>query len=143
MIQTVHIINGPNLNFLGKRETDIYGNQTMESILEELKKHFFSLNIVYYQSNHEGEIIDYIQKNFDIFEGIVINPGAFSHYSIAILDALKPLKCPVIEVHLSNIHQRETFRNHSITAQASKGVITGLGKYSYFLAIQYLIYQNG
>lgn len=139
MLQTIHIINGPNLNFLGIREPEIYGSETFESILKELRLQFPAIEFHYFQSNHEGELIDYLQKNYADFQAIVINPGALSHYSIALLDALKYMKCPVIEVHLSNIYQREEFRKHNITAQASKGVITGFGKYSYFLAIQYLL----
>jgi 3-dehydroquinate dehydratase-2 len=140
MIETVHIINGPNLNFTGKREHQIYGTENMESIIKQLKTQFPMVQIHYFQSNHEGEIIDYLQENYEHFQGIIINPGALTHYSIALLDALKSINCPVIEVHLSNIYQREDFRRISVTAPAAKGVITGFGKYSYFLALQYLLY---
>ncbi len=139
MTRNIHIINGPNLNFLGIREPEIYGYETFEDILHELKTQFSKTQFHYFQSNHEGELIDYLQKNHKIFEGIIINPGALSHYSIALLDAIKYMKCPIIEVHLSNIYQREDFRKNSITAQGAKGVITGFGKYSYFLAVQYLL----
>ncbi len=139
MINNIHIINGPNLNFLGIREPEIYGYETFDDIFNELQAQFPNIQFHYFQSNHEGEIIDYLQNNYSNFEGIIINPGALSHYGMALLDALKYMKCPIIEVHLSNIYQREDFRKSSITAQGAKGVITGFGKYSYFLAIQYLL----
>lgn len=139
MPSTIHIINGPNLNFLGIREPQIYGQESFESIFFELQNAFPQIQFYYFQSNYEGTIIDYLQKNYDIFEAIIINPGALSHYSIALLDALKYMKCPIIEVHLSNIYQREDFRKKSLTAQAAKGVISGLGKYSYWLAVNYFL----
>ncbi len=142
MIKTIHIINGPNLNFLGRREPGIYGYDTLETILNELQLNFPSVCFHHFQSNYEGAIIDFLQTHYETIQALIINPGALAHYSIALLDALKAMKCPIIEVHLSNIYQRETFRELSITAKAAKGVITGLGKYSYFLAVNYLLKLN-
>ncbi len=142
MIKTIHIVNGPNLNFLGNREPEIYGYDTLDSILIELNHVFPQINFFHFQSNHEGEIIDYLQKNYGVIEALIINPGALTHYGIALLDTLKYMKCPIVEVHLSNIYQREEFRKHSVTASAAKGIISGFGKYSYFLAVNYLLYQN-
>ena len=135
------IINGPNLNLLGKREPEIYGSETFESYLEILLKEFPRQEIKYFQSNSEGEIIDAIHKaGFDPrCKGIVINPGAYSHYSIAIADAYASITVPVVEVHVSNIHARETYRHHSVTAGKARGVITGLGLYGYKAALESLI----
>lgn len=141
-MKPIHIVNGPNLNFLGIREPHIYGNETFEEIFQALQAQFPQISFHYFQSNHEGEIIDYLQKYYNQMQGLIINPGALSHYSIALLDALKCVQCPIIEVHLSNIYQREEFRKNSITAQGAQGVITGLGKYSYFLAAQYFLLES-
>lgn len=130
------IINGPNLNMLGKREEIFYGRETFEDILKYLRNSFPKFELDYFQSNSEGEIIDKLQ-DLDEFNGLIINPGGFSHYSIAILDALKIIEIPCIEVHLSNIQAREDFRKHSLTAQACTGVISGLGKEAYRLAIEW------
>ena len=130
------IINGPNLNMLGKREEIFYGRETFENILEYLRNAFPKFELDYFQSNSEGKIIDKLQ-DLDEYNGLIINPGAFSHYSIAILDALKILEIPCIEVHLSNIQAREDYRKISITAQACSGVISGMGKESYRLAIEW------
>lgn len=127
------IVNGPNLNLLGTREPEIYGNVSMESLLENLKEEFSSHEISYFQSNHEGCIIDKIQENN--FDALVINPGAFTHYSYAIADALKNLKKPKIEVHISNIYQREEFRQKSVTAAYTNAVLSGFGTKGYRLAI--------
>lgn len=127
------IVNGPNLNLLGTREPEIYGNVSMESLLENLKEEFSSHEISYFQSNHEGGIIDKIQENN--FDALVINPGAFTHYSYAIADALKNLKKPKIEVHISNIYQREEFRQKSVTAAYTNAVLSGFGTKGYRLAI--------
>jgi 3-dehydroquinate dehydratase-2 len=132
------IINGPNLNKLGTREVDIYGNQNFESYLEDLQKEFSQISITYFQSNHEGEIIDRLHDS-DTFSGIVMNPAGLSHTSIAIADAIAAIETPVIEVHISNVYSRESFRQKLITAMSCKGIITGLGLDGYRLAIQNLI----
>lgn len=131
------IVHGPNLNLLGTREPEIYGNLNLEQInnmlYQEAKKYDIELEII--QSNCEGEIIDTIHKNRDS-AGIVLNPAAFTHYSIAILDAIKGVKVPVVEVHLSNTHQREEFREKSVTAKGCIGQITGFGAFSYILGLK-------
>lgn len=127
------IVNGPNLNLLGTREPEIYGSVSMENVLDNLKNEFKNHEIQYYQSNHEGEIIDRLQQ--DDFEALIINPGAFTHYSYAIADALKNIKTPKIEVHISNIYQREAFRQKSVTAAYTDSVLSGLGTDGYRLAI--------
>lgn len=127
------IVNGPNLNLLGTREPEIYGSVSMENVLDNLKNEFKNHEIQYYQSNHEGEIIDRLQQND--FEALIINPGAFTHYSYAIADALKNIKTPKIEVHISNIYQREAFRQKSVTAAYTDSVLSGLGTDGYRLAI--------
>lgn len=132
------IINGPNLNFVGKREPEIYGSENFEDSLAEWKELFPQIEIHYFQSNHEGAIIDRIQQLFsEDFQGLIINGGAFSHYSYAILDALRILKIPIIEVHLSNIFKREAFRHHSVLSAACEGMISGFGMKSYVLALEY------
>lgn len=135
------VINGPNLNLLGTREKNIYGNLSYEGLCSDLVKFGKSLDIEVstYQSNIEGEIINAIHKAyFDGLDGIVINPGAYTHYSIAIMDALKGITVPAVEVHISNIHQREEFRHISYPAKACIGQICGLGTDGYKLAIRYL-----
>jgi len=133
------IINGPNLNLLGKREPSIYGNMSFEDYFSQLQRDFEEYQLSYYQSNHEGDIIDKIHEvGFD-FDGIVINAGAYTHTSIAIHDAIKAVKTPVIEVHISNIHTREEFRHKSMIAPACRGSIIGLGMESYRLAVDYLL----
>jgi 3-dehydroquinate dehydratase-2 len=132
------IINGPNLNLLGTRETSIYGDISMENYLNFLNEKFPKHEILYYQSNIEGEIIDKIQK--DDFDALIINPGAFTHYSYAIADCLKNIGKPKIEVHISNIHAREEFRNKSVTAANTNGILSGFGLSGYLLAIKSLDY---
>jgi 3-dehydroquinate dehydratase-2 len=127
------IINGPNLNLLGTREPEIYGNISMEDYLEKLKPEFPSYQLNYYQSNIEGEIINRLQK--DDFDAMVINPGAFTHYSYAIADCLKNIQKKKIEVHISNIYKREEFRQKSVTAANSDAVLSGFGMDGYRLAI--------
>jgi 3-dehydroquinate dehydratase-2 len=134
----IQIINGPNLNLLGIREPDIYGNCTFENYLQGLKAQFPELEIAYYQSNGEGEIINKMHETGFSVDGIVLNAGAYTHTSLAIHDAIKSVKSPVIEVHLSNVHSRESFRHHSLIAGACKGVIAGFGMDSYRLAIEAL-----
>lgn len=129
----VLIINGPNLNLLGTREPEIYGKISMETYLENLKSEFVSHELHYYQSNIEGEIINRLQK--DDFDAVVINPGAFTHYSYAIADCLKNIRKPKVEVHISNIYKREEFRQKSVTAANTDAVLSGFGMDGYRLAI--------
>ena len=133
------IINGPNLNLLGKREPKIYGAQSFDDYFRILKREFRAVQLDYFQSNSEGELIDKIQEAGFDFTGIVFNPGAYTHTSIALMDAIAAIPVPVIEVHLSNIQAREPYRSHSYTAKKAKGIISGLGLEGYRLAIQYLI----
>ncbi len=134
-MKKITIINGVNLNLLGTREPDIYGKQTFESYLTELKRKYPQVALDYFQSNSEAEIIDKIhEKGFDT-DGIIINAGAYTHTSIAIADAIKSVSVPVVEVHISNVHQRETFRHHSYLSAVCKGVILGFGLQSYELAL--------
>ena len=132
----IQIINGPNLNLLGVREPKIYGSRSFENFLHDLVNSFPDIKISYFQSNTEGEIINKIQKTGFSFDGIILNAGAYTHTSIAIHDAIKSISTPVIEVHLSNIHARESFRNHSMLAGVCKGVIAGFGMNSYRLALE-------
>ena len=133
------IINGPNLNLLGKREPDIYGDSSFETFLPKLRKRFPQVEIEYYQSNVEGCLIDKMQQTgFDI-DGIVLNAGAYTHTSVALHDCIKAITCPVIEVHISNVHQREEFRHKSLLSSVCKGVICGFGLDSYRLAVEALI----
>ena len=127
------IINGPNLNLLGAREPEIYGNTSMQDVLEQLKTQFSEHELMYYQSNYEGGIIDRIQN--EDYDALVINPGAFTHYSFAIADALKNVKKRKIEVHISNIYQREEFRQKSVTAAYTNAVLSGFGIDGYRLAV--------
>lgn len=135
----IQIINGPNLNLLGVREKSIYGNTDFESYLNELKAHFKHIDIAYFQSNVEGEIINKIHEIGFTFDGIVLNAGAYTHTSIAIADAIAAVKTPVIEVHISNVYKREEFRHHSMLAANCKGVIAGFGMHSYRLGIESLL----
>lgn len=131
----IAIINGPNLNLLGKREPEIYGNQTFEQFFNDLQKKYPQVELTYFQSNVEGEIINKIHEiGFD-FDGIILNAGAYTHTSIAIADAIKSVKTPVIEVHISNTFARETFRHHSYVSPVAKGVVLGFGMKSYELAL--------
>ena len=135
------VINGPNLNLLGQREPGVYGRDSYEALIQRINASAASMNVEVeiFQSNHEGEIIDKIQVARGSFDGIVINPGAFTHYSYAILDALKAVDLPAVEVHISNIHQREEFRHRSVTAAGCDGQICGLGHFGYVAAMGYLI----
>ena len=135
----IAIINGPNLNLLGKREPGIYGSTGFEDFLETLKKDFPQVQFEYFQSNVEGELVNAIQKfGFD-FDGIVLNPAAYTHTSVAIGDAIAAIKAPVIEVHISNVHAREDFRKISHVSAKCAGTISGLGLHGYKLAVDYLL----
>ncbi|MCD8301431.1 MAG: type II 3-dehydroquinate dehydratase [Prevotellaceae bacterium] len=136
----IQIINGPNLNLLGKREPGIYGSGTFEEFLEWLRKRYPAEEILYYQSNSEGELIDKIHEvGFGAAGGIVLNAGAYTHTSVALLDALKAVETPAIEVHISNVHKREDFRHKSMISAACMGVICGFGLDSYRLAVEALL----
>ena len=138
----IAIINGPNLNLLRKRQPGIYGNQSFDEFFEELKASYPQVSFNYYQSNVEGELINELQRvGFD-FDGIVLNPGGYTHTSVAIGDAIAAIKTPVIEVHISNVHAREDFRKLSHVSGKSAGSIIGLGMKGYVLAVEYLISQN-
>lgn len=130
------IINGPNLNLLGKREPEIYGNLNFEDFFEQLKQEFPTEELDYYQSNIEGELIDAIQKAGFDYDGIILNAAAYTHTSVGIGDAIKAIETPVIEVHISNTFSREEFRHHSYISPHAKGVILGFGLQSYKLAIE-------
>ncbi|WP_214070305.1 type II 3-dehydroquinate dehydratase [Mucilaginibacter sp. dw_454] len=134
----IQIINGPNLNLLGVREKSIYGDASFESYLETLKTRYPELNIAYYQSNVEGEIINKLHEIGFSFDGVVLNAGAYTHTSVAIADAIAAINTPVVEVHISNVYKREEFRHHSMLAASCKGVIAGFGMDSYRLAIESL-----
>lgn len=129
------ILNGPNLNLLGKREPDIYGKHTFEEYFESLKMKYSEIELLYFQSNLEGELINKIHEVGFFYDGIIFNAGAYSHTSIALADAISAVTTPVIEVHISNTYKRETFRHKSFISAVSKGVIVGFGLQSYELAL--------
>lgn len=133
------LLNGPNLNLLGVREPEIYGRQTFEEFFDSLKALYPAAALHYFQSNHEGAIIDKLHEVGFHFDGIILNAGAFTHTSIAIADAIGAIRTPVIEVHISNIHARESFRHHSWMASKCVGSIIGLGLSGYRLAIEYFL----
>ena len=138
----IAIINGPNLNLLGKRETDIYGNMPFEKFMEGLVRKYPDHQITYFQSNIEGELINEIQRvGFD-HDGIVLNPGGYTHTSVAIGDAVAAIKVPVVEVHISNVHAREEFRHKSYVSAKAVGSILGLGLKGYELAVEYLVKRD-
>ena len=139
-MKRIQIINGPNLNLLGKREPTVYGNQTFESFYLELKSQFQDVELEYFQSNTEGAIIDKLHEVGFGFDGIVLNAGAYTHTSIAIADAIRSLPTPVIEVHISNVFKRESFRHHSYLSEVCKGCIVGFGMDSYRLAINAILH---
>lgn len=136
-MKKILILNGPNLNLLGKREPGVYGNQSFENYFETLKNTFPEIELHYFQSNHEGAMIDKIHEVGFSFDGIVINAGGYTHTSIALADALSAVTTPAVEVHISNIHARETFRHHSYLTARCKGMICGLGLRGYELAVRY------
>lgn len=134
------IVNGPNLNMLGRREPGIYGKSSFDDYLPQLQSRYPDVDISYYQSNIEGELINKMQEaGFGQCDGIVLNAGAYTHTSVALQDCIRSLQCPVIEVHISNVHQREEFRHHSMISCACRGVICGFGLDSYRLAIEAML----
>lgn len=135
----IAIINGPNLNLLGKREPEVYGSLTFEQYLEELKAAFPAVEFTYYQSNVEGEIVNYLHEAGFTFDGILLNAGAYTHTSVAIRDAIAGIKTPVVEIHISNIYAREEFRHTSLTAAKAVGVICGLGMKGYALGVRFFL----
>lgn len=140
MSKSVVVVNGPNLNLLGKREPEIYGTRTLADLndIVKTKAHSLGFEVNWLQSNDEGEIIDFIQRHSPNSVGVILNPGALSHYSLALYDCLVAIAVPVVEVHISNLHAREEFRSRSVTARAARGVITGLGFAGYEFALEYL-----
>ena len=138
----VLVINGPNINLLGTRKPEVYGVLSLEEINKYIENYFKNTKINFFQSNHEGEIIDALHDAQLNYEGVVINAGAFTHYSYAIRDAIEAISIPVIEVHLSNVASREEFRKTSVIAPVCGGSISGFGKYSYVLAIRALVHRS-
>ena len=140
MSNRVVVVNGPNLDLLGKREPHIYGTRSLDELRDVVKTKAgeLGLEVSFFQSNSEGDIIDFLHKEAPGSVGIVINPAALTHYSIALYDCLQALALPVVEVHLSNIHAREEWRSRSVTARAARGLIAGLGFHGYELALEYL-----
>lgn len=136
---TITIINGPNLNLLGKREPDVYGSQGFDSYLEELRAKFPAVRFEYFQSNVEGELINELQRAGFASDAIILNPGGYTHTSVAIGDAIAAIPAPVIEVHISNVHAREAFRHLSHVSAKAKGTIAGLGLKGYELAVRYFL----
>lgn len=139
------VLHGPNLNMLGQREPDIYGATTLAQIDETLRQHGAAAGarVLSFQSNHEGALIDFLQAEGLDADGIVINPGAFTHYGLALRDALASLKAPIVEVHLSNVYKREPFRHTSVVAPVVSGQIAGLGWQGYVLALTWLLERSG
>jgi 3-dehydroquinate dehydratase II len=138
-MKKIIVINGPNLNLLGKREPEIYGTQSFENYFKTLKKKFPQVEFHYFQSNVEGLLIDKIHETGFSFHGIIINPGGYSHTSVAIADAIASVSAPVVEVHISNVHSREEYRTNLITSSKCKGVISGLGLDGYEFAVEFLL----
>jgi 3-dehydroquinate dehydratase II len=138
--RTVFILNGPNLNLLGKREPDIYGHETLADVERDCRRLAgeLALEIRFHQSNAENQIIDWIHEARETAAAIIINPAAFTHYSIAIMDALKICSCPIVEVHISNVHHREAFRHHSYVSLAATAVMAGFGTHGYQLAVRHV-----
>lgn len=134
------IINGPNLNLLGVREPSTYGQRSFQDFFDSLESAFPGIELISFQSNHEGEIIDKLHEVGFEYKGIVLNAGAYTHTSLAIADAIAAIQTPVVEVHISNVHARESYRHHSYMAKNCKGVISGFGLDSYRLAVQSLLY---
>ena len=133
------ILNGPNLNLVGKREPEIYGNQSLDDFLDAMKTRFDGCEIDKFQTNHEGVLIDKLHEAMGKYDGIVMNPGGYAHTSIALADAVKAIGIPVVEVHISNIYEREEYRHHSYTAEAAAHSIVGHGLEGYAEAVEYLV----
>jgi len=138
----VQIINGPNLNLLGVREPSIYGNTSIEDYVKELKALYPNIEIDYYQSNVEGELINKLHEIGFIYDGIILNAGGYTHTSVALADAIAAIKTPVVEVHISNIYAREEYRHISLTGKNCQGVLTGFGMNGYRLALESLIFKK-
>ena len=136
------VLNGPNLNLIGRREPEVYGTQSLDEFLDTVKKRFPEHHIDTFQSNHEGVLIDKLHEAMDRYDGVVMNTGVYSHTSIALADAVRAIAIPVVEVHISNIYEREPFRHHSYTAAAAVKTIVGHGLEGYAEAIEYLIKQK-
>lgn len=139
IMKKILILNGPNLNLLGKREPEIYGHVSFETYLETLRAKFPEIQLDYYQSNHEGVLIDKLQEADGIYDGVVMNPGAYAHTSIALADCIRAIDIPVMEVHISDISKREPYRRHSYTAEACMKCIIGQGLEGYALALEELL----
>jgi 3-dehydroquinate dehydratase II len=139
MSKTIYILNGPNLNLLGKRQPEIYGSETLADVEAKVRARAttLGLEIEFFQSNHEGAIIDKIHEAREQAQGIIINPAAYTHTSVAILDALNAFESPVVEVHISNVHKRESFRHHSYVSLRAEAVIAGMGTLGYEVALEY------
>ncbi len=138
-MKKIQLINGPNLNLLGRREPAVYGHVSFETYLEQLRARYPDCTLEYYQSNVEGELIDKIQETGFDYDGIILNAGGYTHTSVALHDAIKSVTTPVVEVHISNVHAREAYRHHSMLSAACKGVIVGFGMASYRLAVEALL----
>ncbi|WP_455477132.1 type II 3-dehydroquinate dehydratase [Bartonella sp. B41] len=140
MSTIITVLNGPNLNFLGKRETEIYGTETLEDIKQFCKECAIKIGVTlhFYQSNYEGQLVEWIHAAAELSDGLIINPAAYSHTSVAIFDALKIFTGPVVEVHLSNIYKREDFRHRSYVSSAADAVIVGCGSMGYCFALEYI-----
>jgi len=136
------IVNGPNLNLLGKRQPEIYGSRSFDDYLEDLEKEYPMHKLVYYQSNHEGFLVDFIQQNAQDADGLILNAGGLTHTSVSLADAIATLSIPTIEVHISNIFSREPFRHHSFLSPVCNGMICGLGLTGYSLAINYIVQSH-
>ena len=135
-MKRILILNGPNLNLLGRREPDVYGSQTFEGYFDTLVSRFPEIDLEYYQSNHEGAILDKLHEVGFSYDGIVLNAGAYTHTSVAIADAISAITTPVIEVHISNVHAREAFRHHSYISPKAAGIMVGFGLKGYELALR-------
>lgn len=138
MTKRIIIINGPNLNLLGKREPEKYGHQDFDSYFSALRKIYHDIQLDYFQNNVEGELINKLHETGFSYDAIILNPGGYSHTSVALSDAIAAIKTPVLEVHITNIHAREEIRNHSLTAKNCIGVISGFGLVGYELALEYV-----
>lgn len=141
-MKKIIIVNGPNLNLLGVREPGIYGHQSMEDYMSQLRHAYPDIQLDYFQSNVEGLLIDRLQQEGFSADGIVLNAGAYTHTSVALHDCIKAITTPVVEVHISNVHGREDFRHHSMISAACKGIIAGFGMDSYRLAVEALLHHN-